>query len=73
MELRYWFVVLKYNTQKGNGTSNVGQIGEYLNQKEVCDQFLKNNKDVVEGTIVITNFIELSLIDFNNFFSINEN
>lgn len=73
-ERRYWFVFASFemnvNGSHKYGTGNLG-IGSYkfLNNEHVKSVFKQNFPDIIDGTIVVQNFIELTKKDYLEFWS----
>lgn len=65
--LRYWFVVFNYGTKNGIGTGNLGFYGANFIKNDINNMCRAQTPDALPNSVVITNLIEMTEEDYNEF------
>lgn len=66
-KMRYWFVVFTYSTKTGFGNGNLGYANDSFNVKDIRIEAKLQSPLALPGSIVMTNFIEMTEEDYNEF------
>lgn len=64
---RYWFVVFNYSTARGFGNGNLGVGAVGFDLKGINEQAYKQSPEALPNSVVITNFIEMTEKEYNEF------
>lgn len=66
-KMRYWFVAFNYATKIGFGNGNLGYGADSFNANDINIEAKRQSPESLPNSIVITNFIEMTEEDYNEF------